>query len=229
MKLRFFNKLKGINWHKLVLELFVVFLGVSSGFVLNNYREVQKEIELEKKYMISFLQNTENNIFDIEKTLKDDTVWLEKMDKIIEIVSDKENMNADSVLKVFSTIVSFTQTDAETNTYEDIKNSGNLNLIRNFELKEMLVKYHKTIENVEFLDKFAFELFQKDFIVFFYDQVDILGLKFVDPQIVHSYVFANKILAYSSIRRLRLPEYDKLLKESQALKIELEKYIDNLK
>ncbi len=36
---------------KLVLELFIVFLGVSGGFFLNNWGIQQDEIELEDKYL----------------------------------------------------------------------------------------------------------------------------------------------------------------------------------
>jgi len=40
------NKTK---WSKLILELFVVFLGVTAGFVLNNWRMSKQEYKLEQK------------------------------------------------------------------------------------------------------------------------------------------------------------------------------------
>ena len=50
------------NWGRLGLELIVVFLGVSSGFLLNNWRMEKQETQLKHKYISGFLQDVNNNI-----------------------------------------------------------------------------------------------------------------------------------------------------------------------
>ena len=71
-----FHKIINYEWGKLFFELVVVFLGVTAGFVLNNFRMEQEEKKLEDKYLESFLQDVEFDIPALENAVRTDSVWL---------------------------------------------------------------------------------------------------------------------------------------------------------
>ena len=51
----------------LALQLFVVFLGVSAGFLLNNWRISQEEQKLEERDISAFLQDIDYNQAQLKK------------------------------------------------------------------------------------------------------------------------------------------------------------------
>ncbi|MBN2362656.1 hypothetical protein JXL83_00830 [candidate division WOR-3 bacterium] len=73
---------------KLTLELLVVFLGVTAGFVLNNWRSDFQERQLEKKYIAGFLQDIQFNIEELETQIEKDSTWLERASPLVLSMAD---------------------------------------------------------------------------------------------------------------------------------------------
>ena len=71
-----YHKIKNYEWGKLFFELIVVFLGVTAGFILNNWRMEQEEVKHEQKYINSFLQDINYDIPELEKAVESDSLWL---------------------------------------------------------------------------------------------------------------------------------------------------------
>lgn len=61
------KKSKKYNWQRLILELLVVFLGVTAGFLLNNWRMKAQKYQLEKTYITGFLRDVNDNIVRLEE------------------------------------------------------------------------------------------------------------------------------------------------------------------
>ena len=60
---------------------------------------------------------------------------------------------------IFQKTVSISKADMQTGTYEDITNSGNLNLLTDFLIKKQIVDYHVTMAGVEFIDNYFYKYF----------------------------------------------------------------------
>ncbi len=66
------NKTKSIKqkkWMHYLLELLVVFIGVTAGFLLNNWREDNAELNLEKKYLESFYADVTADAIDLDSLI----------------------------------------------------------------------------------------------------------------------------------------------------------------
>lgn len=74
-----FPKIREYDWKKLFFELIVVFLGVTAGFLLNNWQLDKKDKQLEKRYMIGFLQDVNANIAELETEVDSDSLWLNRV------------------------------------------------------------------------------------------------------------------------------------------------------
>ena len=74
------KKKEFINWRQLGLELLVVFLGVTAGFILNNWRSSAQENQLRDKYLTSFHRDISQNIEDLKKSIDADSYgWFREM------------------------------------------------------------------------------------------------------------------------------------------------------
>ena len=104
-KLKKFN-IHNSNWQKLALELFVVFLGVTAGFILNGWREQRQEQVLEQKYLARFFNDVRQNIEDLEEFVSVDSAWIAHAEPILNLFKNNAIVqdSAVSAMKMMTTL-----------------------------------------------------------------------------------------------------------------------------
>ena len=209
------------DWRKLGFELVVVFLGVTAGFLLNNWRIERQEKKLEQKYITGFLQDLQSNITELELALKEDSIWLENASPLLQTITER-NIPHDSAKTMMKNIVKFSKLNASKGTYLDIINSGNLNILSDFKMRSELINYHQKLNGVELFDDFFYQYFNDFVMPFLFKEFDILEVEFNNPEIIHSKQFANLFAGYFSMIQQRKATYSDLLKKSYTLKKILE-------
>jgi len=118
----------------LALQLFVVFLGVSAGFLLNNWRISQEEQKLEERDISAFLQDIDYNQAQLKKATNSESIWLNRIKPVIISLKNK-TITIDSTAEVMPLITQISRLELHTGTYEEITNSGNFNIIDDLQLK----------------------------------------------------------------------------------------------
>jgi len=217
-----FHKIKNYEWGKLFFELIVVFLGITAGFVLNNWRMEQEEIKLEQKYIKSFLEDVNYDIPELQNAVKTDSVWIARVKPLLTSISSK-SINVDSAKALVKMVVWISRIDAHSSTYEEISTSGNLNLLSDFELKAQLVDYYLALGGVEFIDDY-FNKYFSDFVMpFILSEYSVLTEEFSNERVIHSTEFANVVAGYYSLVQQRLDAYEKLLADCYVLRDKLSK------
>ncbi len=216
-------KLKNYDWGRLGLELFVVFLGVSSGFILNNWRMQERENLHEQKYLMSFSNDLNLNITALENAIESDSLWMDRANPLLLSIQNK-NISIDSAEVTMILILAVNKMEIHTGTYEDMTNSGNLNIIDDFNLKSQIVDYHIEIKGVGFLNDF-FDTYFSDFVMpFIFSEFNVLNLEFDDPEVINTIRFTNVVAGYYSMVQQRIAAYKGLLIISNELRNELNKY-----
>lgn len=216
------HKIKNYEWGKLFFELIVVFLGITAGFVLNNWRMEQEEIKLEQKYIRSFLEDVNFDIPELQNAVKTDSVWIARVKPLLTSISSK-SINVDSAKALVKMVVWISRIDAHSSTYEEISTSGNLNLLSDFELKAQLVDYYLALGGVEFIDDY-FNKYFNDFVMpFILSEYSVLTEEFSNERVIHSTEFANVVAGYYSLVQQRLDAYEKLLLDCYVLRDKLSK------
>lgn len=209
--------LKKYNWGKLGLELLVVFLGVTSGFLLNSWREKNQQEELKQKYILGFIQDVDDDIEELKAFKEMDSIWMVSAKE--SLVALKENtLTKDSAEQMMVNIVSISKMQPHGGTYEDVTNSGNLNIFDDYSLKSKIVDYHISMNGVGFVDDYFYKYFNNFVMPFVFKKFNILSGQFNDNQVVKSVEFSNIFTGYFSMIQQRSAAYDDLLKESFALK-----------
>jgi hypothetical protein len=103
-------------------------------------------------------------------------------------------------------------------TYEDITNSGNLNIIRSFELKSQIVDYHIAIKGARFVDDYFYRYFNDFVMPFIISNFDVLSAQFVDDTSYKTIEFSNAFVGYYAMVQQRNNAYKDLLIKSREFK-----------
>jgi hypothetical protein len=214
-----------INWRHLTVELFVVFLGVTAGFILNNWRGNLKEHKQERQYLEGFMEDVSNNMESLKESIRSDSLWIGRAEPLINALAE-EQFTEDSTFAVLSMLVSFNRFGARTGTWENITNSGNLNLIRDFSLKKQIVDYHVSIETVDFIDDYFFEYFDRTLYDFLMSEYSFTKNEVIHPDLGQSTRFRNVFGVFYSLQNQRFNAYKELMTESDSLFNNLQQILD---
>ena len=214
------DRIINYEWGKLFFELIVVFLGVTAGFVLNNWRMEQEEKNFEQKYLESFLQDVSLDIPELENAVRTDSIWLARAKPLLSSIINK-NIEVDSAQAIIKMVVTISKIDAHSSTYEEISNSGNLNLITDYELKGQIVDYYLALGGVGFIDDYFHKYFSDFVMPFVFTEYSVLTEEFNDKNVVNSVRFSNVVAGYYSLVQQRIAAYESLLRDSYLLREEL--------
>lgn len=122
------------------IELLVVMLGVIAGFGMNNYAESRRE----KKQLLEFLNGLETDLAtDLANLRAGDSMANQKMEELIGLVGLLKS-NDTSQLATIDGLIQKTILENRffypaNTTYESVKQGGQVNLIKDFQLKSDLI------------------------------------------------------------------------------------------
>lgn len=133
--------MKKINWRYAFGEILIVIIGISIAFSINKCAENSKN-EFNKK---QYLSNIKNDVIADRDALQENAIALEQKIKTADEILPKLNTDSPDKMMIVGKIFSlmdlkdFTPKD---NTYQTLINSGDLQLINDFELKTTIEKHY---------------------------------------------------------------------------------------
>ena len=141
------KKSSGIKWLKLLLELLVVFAGVTAGFLLNNLREESVNREFEQIYLENLLINLSADSAEIVNHIEANTNNVEVTREAVHSFQD-HGISNDQALEALSVMVTYNNISLQDATYQSIVGSGNLGIISDLEFRMQLIAYYQFLESV---------------------------------------------------------------------------------
>ncbi len=220
----FKEKLQSINWLHLVLELVIVFLGVTAGFLLNNWQMQREDDIVETKYLKSFLKEADENIKELKEFTRGDSLWLEKAKPLLVKLGSKKLSRSEGK-DLITKIIQVKGVDIRTGVYEDISNSGNLNLISNYSLKNEIVDFYLFVKSVTIVDNFIMDYYKRFIMPFIFRNFNVVRNEFLVRNAWNSDEFANVVAGYFALIKQRRSYYKKMLGKSIVVKSDLEKVL----
>ena len=120
----------------------MLFLAVFCGFLAENQREHMIEHQREKEFMRSLVQDLNTDANDIEVNLGLAAVVTEKLDSFIYYLNEKDpDENAYTLYRIGSVAGRIVQVSFNDRTSSQLKNAGNMRLIRNAKLSDSIQVY----------------------------------------------------------------------------------------
>ncbi len=214
--------MKKANWTYYSIELLVVFVGVTAGFILNAWRQESNKVELEQKYLASF-----NNDLSSDQTSLDTLIISSqtKVDTLLsvlnETIQNENQISEELAQKIVTVLIYIDWFSASNDTYEDIKNSGNLNLISNYSIKEKISSYYKFVNEIKNIERYYIDHMDKYGFPILYKNYHLYKRKFVNKKSYQSLEFSNMYLAMIALLQQNNATYKKALEKNKELKAEL--------
>jgi hypothetical protein len=211
-------KKQNINWINHIIELIVVFIGITLAFMLNNWRESYNNQQLENKYLIGFLNDISDDSAELNTTIK---LNEQKLKRVNQFIGDlrKGTVQYDSALVIIGDLVQIHQFLPKLSTFETIKNSGNLSLISDYNLKESLINYYQSFEEKKLQESY-YNLYINEYVIpFVYKNVNFLEREIINKNAINNYEFSNLILGYHQLLNQQIINYKDINTRNKELKL----------
>ena len=141
-------KNRKINWKYAVGETLIVILGISIAFMLENWRERRQEQNQSTQYLGSLKTDLEEEILLLEENNRAIQAKLESFKRIRPHLGRKLE-GRDSVAWSFFELANLVNFHPVNTTYQTLINSGDLKLIRDFELRRSLEEHYAFHQEVQ--------------------------------------------------------------------------------
>jgi len=186
------------GWLRLSLELIVVFVGVTGGFLFDSYREDRSDRKLEQKYLQSLHQNLVADSALINRHIAEDQNNLD-ISKMAAYTMTQRELPKDSALKVLSVIATFNNLNMQNATYESIVNSGSLGLISDWTLREELVNYYRYQQSIRDVEEVYNAYINSYVMPFLFNSLDLISGELAADFRTDSKEFKNLTAGYYSL------------------------------
>ena len=140
------------SWKSYFWEFLMLFLAVFSGFLAENQREHMVEHKREKEYMQSMIDDLKQDTAEFNRGIKlISHYFIPILNKSTSLLYG-ENFKDSIITEMYDTVPKATRfffIIIQDNTVTQLKNSGNLRLIRNKEVTDSLTKYWNSCDHLK--------------------------------------------------------------------------------
>lgn len=214
------GQIRGDRWQRYLLELLVVFFGVTAAFLLNSWRENRQTATLEQSYLRF-----------IASDLRQDRELLEALiasrgdhDRAFQgfLGNPAQDRTVDVVLSVIAGSLDVTRFAGKSTTYESMKYSGHLSVIGDIELRSKIVDYYESFSHAAVLDALVADYAQQYLIPFYMEHLDMAQIEATDFSVLTGRSYANRLQGLRTLAAQTLTTYREMLDENDRLLSALE-------
>ncbi|MEJ2595009.1 MAG: hypothetical protein P8100_07765 [bacterium] len=112
-------------------------------------------------------------------------------------------------------------------TYEDMINSGNLNIISDYSLKEKISSYYNFTSEVKNVEQYFLDHMDNYGLPILYRNYHLYKREFIDEKSFKSLEFTNMFLGVYALLQQNIKIYNQALQKNRELKLALEEVLEN--
>lgn len=196
-----------IQWMNHFIELIVVFLGITLAFMLNNWRDDYKNRQTETQYINSFYDEIYQSGTKLDSILVENQEKSQRLRIVIRQMSENK-FSPDSAIYVVADLAKISLFIPRINTYESIRNSGNLNLIGNYQTRLKIIAYYESFTSKALVEEYYRNYIDDYFIPFFLENVDLVSGEIVNIESFKTVRFRNLISGYFQLHSQLVNNYE---------------------
>jgi len=125
-------------------EILLLVIGILIALQLNNWNEQRKNVNAEKQYYKNIKRQLQEDINVIKRNIEFNQRYYNQYQYAIQLISDNDRSNLDSLAKISINILEFSDFHQETNIYQTLVNSGEIKLLNNQNIIEGLQRLEET-------------------------------------------------------------------------------------
>jgi len=164
-------------WLYFLTEFFLIIIGISVAFNLEKYVESIKNKKSELKYLIEIHEEISTELGYIEERITVNQYRSNTNMKLILILNSQDHSQKDSAMHFIDIVLNFETSSKDVRVYDILVNSGEINLITNFELKKKLGFTYGLRELVLEAQKEHKNYLRNEFLPYLGQFVDLLSIR----------------------------------------------------
>jgi hypothetical protein len=148
------SSLKKKNWKSYFKEFFMLFLAVFCGFLAENYRESLSAKNIEKEYILSLIEDLKTDTTNLSWYIsfrKEKSVLMDSLAGMI--LSQERSLLGNQIYFLARQVFNDQSFFYSDGTIQQLKNAGNLRLLRKRNVVNELLTYEKKIKVLEEWDE----------------------------------------------------------------------------
>jgi hypothetical protein len=138
------------KWPEYLLEILVITVGILGAFALNSWNESSHERKLESTYLSNLKADLREQLEVINRQIQFEEYCRNSIDFLqSKGVMNLRESNPDTLIRTLSSLrtrLTFIGVDA---TFDDLKSTGNIRLIREEKLRQAIIKYFSDLDRIE--------------------------------------------------------------------------------
>ena len=129
-------------------EIVLVVIGILIALQINNWNESRKSEKSTKVYIARLIEDLKSDTLMLSNHIKQANNKF-KLSKEIKLIHDNHNLLTDTIAFVvkLQAVGRLDLPAISTNTFDDLKSTGNLKLIKDFEVSESIRSYYNSVPN----------------------------------------------------------------------------------
>ena len=170
-------------------EFLMLFIAITLGFFVENYREGLSDKEKEKEIIVSFINDIEEDIKELDIVIERRKIRETRIDSILYILDNDLQDNFGRNLYYYARYLPRPFVFwANNTTNEELKYSGNFILIKNQKIIDVLLEYDDNYVFIDFIrqreEYLVRRLFDQINVIFdpkVFDEMNVYDIEFVYP------------------------------------------------
>jgi hypothetical protein len=170
-------------------EFLMLFIAITLGFFVENYRESLSDKEQEKEIIVSFINDIEEDIKELDIVIERRKIRETRIDSILYILNNDLQDNFGRNLYYYARYLPRPFVFwANNTTNEELKYSGNFILIKNQKIIDVLLEYDDNYVFIDFIrqreEYLVRRLFDQINVIFdpkVFDEMNVYDIEFVYP------------------------------------------------
>jgi chromosome segregation ATPase len=130
-------------------EIVLVVIGILIALQINNWNEQRKESKLEQDYYCKLLEDVQQDLVQVKSQITNTDKRIEASNNALQMLQS-ENPKLDVLMsEMFNSLSLITYTIRPNNAaFEDLKSSGNLNILKDNNIKTSVIDYYSMLEGM---------------------------------------------------------------------------------
>ena len=195
-----------IDWLNHGLEFIIVVVGILLAFQLNTWSEQRKQRSTIQEHLMSIEEETQFNLGSMDKSIQQIKRELANIDTMLVMI--KSGADVQVMNRQIYAMLAIGRAYFKKNAYKTLSTSGDIRFIKDFQLKEDIVKLYEYYSWTEAVDRINLEYYMAHYYPYVMDNFDMLEGR---PQIREKYTsnkFKNILAGYRYQVLARKTKYD---------------------
>ncbi len=133
---------KSKKFYEFFIQLILIIVGVLSALAVDNYREAIQERKTEKEYLINLRNAVQADTVALKTEIQRTYDKINAITELINLSNLPRNLEEGKFDNLITDVIMLIRPSFITAVYEELKFTGNFKLIRNNELKTLIISYY---------------------------------------------------------------------------------------